>query len=110
MAAESREKQIDAVAAEPLQTGDRVEVVGTSRMQTTAVLLAYVLPFFILIGMVFILNALIDNEALVGTLAIVSLLPYLMLLRLFSKRISRQMVFIAKRSDSSPTSNGKEKC
>ena len=97
MASESRQKEIDAIALEPMVTGDKVEITGTQRMQTTAVLLAYVLPFVILVTMVFILNHFTGNEAITGTIAIASLLPYLLLLRVFSKRLSRRLLFTARK-------------
>ena len=98
MAADKKIKDIEAIALEPLREGDTVEVVGTHAMQTKAVLLAYVLPFVILVAVMVSLSYVLESEALVGTLAILSLVPYLIVLRLFSGRIKKNLVFHAKKA------------
>lgn len=97
MAAESRRKEVVARALEPLAQGDTVELTGSAHMQSTAVVLAYVLPFVLLISLVAVLGRFIESEAVVGTVAILSLVPYLVFLKLFSGKISRRMVFTARK-------------
>lgn len=97
MAADSKEKEVDVVLAEPLQVGDRVIVYGSSSLGMKAVLLAYVLPFVLLVAIVLLLGQVVNNEAIVGTVALLSLIPYLILLKIFSKRLNRKFVFYAKK-------------
>lgn len=97
MAADSKEKEVDVVLAEPLQVGDRVVVYGSSSLGMKAVLLAYVLPFVLLVAIVLLLGQVVNNEAIVGTVALLSLIPYLILLKIFSKRLNRKFVFYAKK-------------
>lgn len=52
-----------------------------------AVVLAYVVPFVVLIGVVVVLNGKLDNEPLVGTIALCSVGIYYILLKLFGKQI-----------------------
>ena len=50
MSSESQTKELDAVMLEPMQPGDRVEVEVRERLAWKAVLLAYIVPFVILMG------------------------------------------------------------
>ena len=96
-ASETKVKEIKALMLEPMNVGDRVEVALEKRLGWKAVLLAFVVPFCLLLGLVAMLPQWIDNEAIVGTIAIVSLAPYYLILKLFSKRIERQYRFVARR-------------
>lgn len=55
-----------------------------------AVVLAYIVPFVLLIGVVVLLNGKLDNEPLVGTLALCSVGVYYILLKLFGKDIEKR--------------------
>jgi positive regulator of sigma E activity len=96
VAAEKKTKEIEATIVEPVAVGDEVEVTGTQRMQLTAVLLAYVLPFLILVGMMFVLSRFTQNEVVVGTVSLACLVPYLILLKLLSPRLKRSLVFFVR--------------
>lgn len=54
-----------------------------------AVVLAYIIPFVLLIGVVVILNGKLDNEPLVGTIALCSVGVYFILLKLFGRDIEK---------------------
>ena len=99
MAAESKEKIIDCQMLEPLHEGDKVVVQVQRRLGLQAVLWAFVLPFVILLTMIWGLGKVWDNEALVGTVALCSLLPYYGILSLFKKRLKRKFSFVAKKTD-----------
>ena len=62
--ADSKDKIIDIIdtAASSYQVGEKVMVVGETSMGMMAVLLAFVLPFVLLIFSLFLLMALIENE------------------------------------------------
>lgn len=55
-----------------------------------AVVLAYVVPFIVLIGVVIGLQGRLDNEPLVGTIALCSVGVYYILLKLFGKEIEKR--------------------
>lgn len=59
------------------------------RKSWTAVVLAYVVPFVVLIGVVVVLNGRLDSEPLVGTIALCSVGVYYILLKLFGKEIEK---------------------
>ena len=96
-ASETKVKEIEARMLEPMQAGDRVIVALEKRLGWKAVLLAFVLPFCLLLGLVALLPRWIDNEALVGTIAIASLAPYYLVVKLFGKRLEKQYRFVARK-------------
>lgn len=59
------------------------------RKSWTAVILAYVIPFVLLIAVVVVLNGRLDNEPLVGTLALCLVGVYFIVLKLFGKEIEK---------------------
>ena len=56
MSAESQEKRIDAVMLEPMAAGDRVEVMVAEKLAWKAVLLAYILPFVVMVAVIGLLR------------------------------------------------------
>ena len=96
-ASESKVKEIRAEMLEPMAVGERVEVAVQKRLGWKAVFLAFVLPFCLLMALVALLPRWIDSEAVVGTIAILSLAPYYLVLRLFNKRLEQQYRFVARK-------------
>lgn len=92
--AEKEEKIIDAycpgIKPEP---GSTVFVTVSETVATTAVLLAYVIPLFILLAVLFITYTLTGKEAWAGIGAIASLIPYYRTLYAFRKRLKKKIVF-----------------
>ena len=98
MASESKEKMIDAVALGPLQPGDVVEVSVRERLAWRAVLLGYVLPFVVMMLVIAGLNYLTEwDEAIVGTVSIVSIAVYYLILSGFKKSLQKQFSFTARK-------------
>lgn len=97
MAADRQDKWIDAVCEEPLQVGDEVEVVVKQRAGWLAVLLAYIVPFMLLVLMVWLLSKTGLSEAVTGTMAILAVAVYYSVLRLFRAKLNRRFVFTATR-------------
>lgn len=60
------------------------------RKSWLAVVLAYIVPFVVLIGVVVGLQGKLDNEPLVGTIALCSVGVYYILLKLFGKDIEKR--------------------
>ena len=97
MSAESQEKRIDAVMAEPLNAGDRVEVMVTERLAWKAVLLAYILPFVVMMAVIGLLNPWIESEAVVGTVALCAIALYYIVLSFFRGRMQKEFSFTARK-------------
>ena len=71
MSAESQQKEMDVMMLEPLQTGDKVEVMVRERLAWKAILLAYILPFIVMLTVIVVLDFLTKwSEAVVGTLSL----------------------------------------
>ena len=79
--ADSKDKIIDIIdtAASSYQVGEKVMVVGETSMGMMAVVLAFVLPFVLLIFSLFLLMALVENELYAALLF--SGCPYTLLFR-----------------------------
>ena len=60
MSSESQQKYIDAVMLEPMKTGDRVEVEVRERLAWKAILLAYILPFVVMMAVIAVLDYAVD--------------------------------------------------
>ena len=79
-AADAAEKVIEAETDDAtLQVGDTVTVCAQRSTGMLAVLLAFVIPFLLILLVLVVLRAWIDNEPLTGTLALASLIPYYMI-------------------------------
>lgn len=98
MSAESQEKRIDAVMMEPMSVGDRVEVMVAEKLAWKAVLLAYISPFMVMMVVIGLLNLWIENEAIVGTVALCAIAVYYLILSFFKNRLQKEFSFTARKS------------
>jgi sigma-E factor negative regulatory protein RseC len=96
-AADMQEKIIDAVTHEPLQVGDTVTIVMEEKMGWLAVLYGFVLPFVLLIAVLFGLYLSGRKETDAALYAIGSLVPYYILLYIFREKIEKDFVFKAEK-------------
>ena len=98
MSAESQQKIIDAVMAEPLQPGEQVEVVVREHLAWRAVLLAYVMPFIVMVAVIAALDFWTDwRESVVGTLSLCAIALYYIGLSTFKHRLQKQFSFSARK-------------
>ena len=98
MSSESQAKEMDAVMLEPMQVGDQVEVEVRERLAWKAVLLAYILPFIVMLAIIAILDFATDwSEAVVGTLSLCGIALYYIGLNLFKSRLQKQFTFTARK-------------
>ena len=126
--AESAEKEMDVVlldngrpagygvmdADKPLleyKVGDTVEVMVQQKMGWKAVVLAYLLPFFVMLAVMFVGNGLLGDgatellgdeakrEAVLGTVALCAMAVYYIVLGLFKDKLQREFSFTAKRKN-----------
>lgn len=95
-ASEKAEKIIDAhIVDNTLKTGDQVTIIGQKSLGIQAILLAYVLPFVVIVAALFIVNIFTTNEVIMGTCALASLIPYFAILRLMRNKIQAKFQFYA---------------
>ena len=98
MSAESQQKQMDVIMLEPLKVGDQVEVEVRERLAWKAILLAYILPFLVMMAVIVALDFLTDwSEAVVGTLSLCAIALYYIGLSVFKHRLQTQFTFTARK-------------
>jgi sigma-E factor negative regulatory protein RseC len=96
--AESAEKEMTVVLLgdEQWAVGNEVEVMVQQKMGWKAVLLAYILPFIVMMTVVVILNDFV-KEAIAGTIALCSMGLYFIVLGLFKDKLQREFSFTARK-------------
>lgn len=98
MSSEHQQKQVEAVMATPMNIGDTVEVAVHERLAWRAVLLAYILPFIVMVAVIAILDFTTEwSEAVVGTLSLCAIALYYIGLGVFKHRLQRQFSFVARK-------------
>ena len=98
MSSESQQKEMDVILLEPVQVGDKVEVEVRERLAWKAVLLAYILPFIVMLAIIAILDFATNwSEAVIGTLSLCGIALYYIGLGVFKHRLQRQFVFTARK-------------
>ena len=98
MSSESQQKEVDAIMLEPMEAGDRVEVEVRERLAWKAILLAYILPFVVMMAVIAILDYATDwSEAIIGTLSLCAIALYYIGLSVFKHRLQKQFTFSARR-------------
>lgn len=100
-ASDKSEKIIDAnIMDDTLKVGDQVTIIGQKSLGFQAILLAYILPFIVIIATLFIVNVFTTNEIIIGTCALASLIPYFIVLRLMRNKIQAKFQFYAIKKNS----------
>lgn len=93
-AADMDEKIIEVESTDSsLKVGDQVILSGESSMGLLAVLLAFVIPFLIILISLFLLRYFIASEAITGTISLTTLIPYYIILSFFRKKLKRKFQF-----------------
>ncbi len=94
--AESKEKEIEAIGDGLLTVGDTAEVLVQQKLGWKAVLLAYILPFVVMLGVVVIGNGLqVIGEEIIGTIALCAMGVYYIVLGFFKDKIQKEFSFTA---------------
>lgn len=97
--ADSKEKiiEINTSQASSYLVGEEVIVVGQMSMGMMAVLLAFIIPFFILVFSLFLLMSVTDNNELVsGGISLALLIPYYIVLWLNQNKLKKNFSFSIK--------------
>ena len=111
--AESAEKEMTVVLLgdEQWAVGNEVEVMVQQKMGWKAVVLAYLLPFFVMLAVMFIGNGLLamgdgatgllgdeaKREAVLGTVALCAMALYYLVLGIFKDKLQKEFSFTAKK-------------
>ena len=83
---------------EQYYVGDEVEVMVQQKMGWKAVVLAYLLPFFVMLAVIFMGNALWNvREEILGTAALCAMALYYIVLGLFKDRLQKEFSFTARK-------------
>ena len=99
-AADQEEKFLDvALSGASYKTGEQVHVQVARRLGFKAVALGYFYPFLLLMGVLILLILIGVSELKAGSLALLSILPYYLLLYLFRKRIESTFTFSIKKTN-----------
>ena len=109
--AESKEKEMDVVLigdeamrlrgeSMNYKVGDEVEVMVQQRMGWKAVMLAYLLPFFVMLAVICVGNGLLNvREEVLGTIALCAMAVYYLVLGLFKDKLQKEFSFTAKKKN-----------
>ena len=98
VSSESQTKQMDALMLEPMAPGDQVEVEVREQLAWRAVLLAYILPFIVMITVIAVLDIATSlDEAVVGTLSLCAIALYYIGLSMFKHRLQKRFSFTARK-------------
>ena len=113
--AESAEKEMTVVLLGDGQwaVGDTVEVMVQQKMGWKAVVLAYLLPFFVMLAVMFIGNGLLamgdgatgllgdeaKREAVLGTVALCAMALYYLVLGMFKDKLQKEFSFTARKKN-----------
>jgi len=93
-AADMDEKLIDVESKDAsYKVGDKVILSGQSSMGLLAVLLAFVLPFLLILLSLFVLRNYASSEAISGTISLSTLIPYYIILSFFRKKMKNKFQF-----------------
>lgn len=98
--AESAEKEMTVVLLgdEQWAVGNEVEVMVQQKMGWKAVVLAYLLPFFVMLAVIFMGNALWNvREEILGTAALCAMALYYIVLGLFKDRLQKNSLLQQRR-------------
>ena len=98
--AESAEKEMTVVLLGDGQwaVGDSVEVMVQQKMGWKAVVLAYLLPFFVMLAVMFIGNAIwAVREEILGTVALCAMALYYLVLGMFKDKLQKEFSFTARK-------------
>lgn len=96
MSSESKEKQVWAYVSEPMEKGEKVLVQVAERLAWRAVALAYGLPLVVMMVALCVMKVWL-SDAVAGTITLVALSVYYIILSMFKDGLNKSFDFWAKR-------------
>lgn len=98
--ADNKEKMVDiynVASHSSYSLGQEVTIYGTTSMGLQAVLIAFVIPFIILIAtLAVVLSVADDNEPMAALFSLIALIPYYVCVYLFRHKLSKKFSFTLK--------------
>ena len=96
--AESKEKEIEAIGDGLLAIGDQAEVLVQQKLGWKAVLLAYILPFIVMLVVIAIGSGVLAvREEVIGTAALCAMGVYYIVLGFFKDKVQKEFSFTARK-------------
>ncbi len=90
----TKEKQIEIIhSGNEYRVGDEVNLLYRESLAWVALFLAYVLPCLLVLFVLFIMTAVMNNELMGGLLSLGILLPYYFILSFFKNRLKKSFLF-----------------
>lgn len=96
-AADMSEKYIDAFSEENIKEGEKVNVIIEEKYGWIALMYGIIIPFLILVTLLFTLTSVGNSESLSALVSLLSLAPYYFLLYLLRGRFERKFIFRAEK-------------
>lgn len=96
-ASEKEEKVVEIACDGAFEVGEKVAISAESSLGLKAVILAYVVPFLLVLSVLILLSVLGVWEALAGILSLLAAVPYFFILYLKRKNLKRFLVFELKK-------------
>ena len=75
------------------QIGETVELLGRTSTGLLAVLLAFVIPFLLILLSLIVLQRVVTSEAVSALISLSLLMPYYLILSLFNKKLEKKLQF-----------------
>lgn len=94
-ASEAKEKMIDVydTPTDTWKKGDAVTVMTSTKTGARAVIFGFGIPFLLLLAVLFTTMGFTGKETLAASLAVLSLIPYYLLLYMFRDKMREQLTF-----------------
>ena len=97
---ENGKANIENNSPQSYHVGDTVEVMVQQKMGWKAVVLAYLLPFFMMLAVMLIGNAIwAVREEILGTVALCAMALYYLVLGMFKDKLQKEFSFTAKKKN-----------
>ena len=97
---ENGKVNIENNSTQSYKVGDAVEVMVQQKMGWKAVILAYLLPFFVMLAVIFMGNTLWNvREEILGTAALCAMALYYLVLGMFKDKLQKEFSFTAKKKN-----------
>ncbi|MDD4971168.1 MAG: SoxR reducing system RseC family protein [Paludibacter sp.] len=92
--ADKETKIIEVESSDPdFKIGENVILYGKQSIGLQAVLLAFVIPFILVLVSLIIQQSFVTNEAIAGVVSLLVLVPYYLILSFFNKRLKAKFKF-----------------
>lgn len=96
-ASDTENKIIEVPYINGFKTGEKVKIEMKNSLGTRALVLGYVLPFFIVLSALLIASSITSSELVAGISALSVLVPYYLILFMYRKKFKKTFAFVIKK-------------